>query len=185
MDCKAFYEALFAPLRAKLGPPDQHALGAIVGFDAGGPLAFRTFGSDASKAVITYVSCELAVRADQKPGALGRYELLASSSDRDWVRTILSDIGRMTLDVAFGDGHTMDIGGWVNDGGLEPPLQGVLFVEECRTLIEGNAYGVLRVIGITRPEMEFARANGSARLLACLEEAGVYPDTATNRRSVL
>ena len=64
-----------------------------VGFDAGGPLSFCTLTQQTRLPCITYVSCELAAREDQQPSELGRYELMATSDDKQWVRSIVSDIG--------------------------------------------------------------------------------------------
>ena len=187
MDYRSFYQKLYAPLEAAHGTLDTDTIAAIIGFDAGGPLNFCTIGRDASARIVTYVSCELAVRDVQLPNAHGRYELLASCDEEDWVRSILSDIGRMSLDTAFNDGDTMDIGGWVNEGWFrrKPPLQGILFKTEATADIEGQPFGILRCIGITRPEMEHAQEHGSASLIALLETGGVYPHTMVNRKSVV
>jgi len=153
---RLFYRTLYEPLVAKLGPVDAETMFAIIGFGAGGPLNFCTFGRERGEPIGTYVSCELAFYEEQQPSSAGPYELLASCDNELWVRSILSDIGRISMEVSFDDGHTLDISERVNDEGVRPPLQGVLFSEECRTRIEGRSYGVLRVVGITRPELEFA-----------------------------
>jgi hypothetical protein len=102
-----FYKRLFAPLEEALGSVDPDTLAAIIGFDAGGPLNYCTIGSHGRTAAVSYVSCELAVRKEQVPSEFGRYELLASCSDEEWIRSVVSDIGRMSLKSQFGDGHTM------------------------------------------------------------------------------
>ena len=182
MDYHKFYRRLFAPLEASIGPIDRDTLVAIVGFDAGGPLNFRTIGSERSGPCITYVSCELAVRDEQIPCEFGRYELLCTCDDQKWVRSIVSDIGRMTLEIAFGNGHTMDIRAWV---GPDDPLQGVVFEEASRCRIEGVPSGVLRVLGVTRPEMEHAQEHGTPALLRKLKAADIYPCTLIRRSSIL
>jgi hypothetical protein len=130
----------------------------------------------------TYVSCELAVRDNQKPSEFGRYELLSTCDDELWVQSIVSDIGRMTLETAFGHGHTMDIGGWVAP---DDPVQGVVFEEACRCRIGGMPFGVLRVIGVSRPEMQYAQAKGTKALIRKLKAAGIYPCTLIRRSSVV
>jgi hypothetical protein len=82
----------------------------------------------------------------------------------------------------FGHGHTLDIGVWVKPN---DPIQGILLEKACTTQIDGERFGILRCIGITRPEMEYARLNGSARLLNHLKKKDVYPDTTLNRKSVV
>lgn len=183
MDYNAFYEQLFAPLEARLGRPlDVDTLMAIIGFDEGGPVNLCTLGRDAGEACVAYVSCEMAVRDEQVPNAAGRYELLMSCDDEDWARSILSDTAHMSLDVAFNDGDTLDIGGWV-DG--DDTLQGLLFRQEYALAVAGRDAGVVRCVGITRAEMELARAQGTDALVARLEAAGIHPHTFVGRPSVV
>ena len=182
MGYEKFYGELFAPLKPLLGPIDRDTIVAIIGFDMGGPLNFCTIDSANGSGCITYVSCELAVREEQQPSKFGRFELLTSCDDEKWVRSIVSDIGRMTLDAAFGHGHTMDIGSWVEP---DASLQGVVFEEVCDCQIAGEVFGVLRVIGITRAELEYAQLHGAASLLQSLRKAGVYPKTLVKRASVI
>jgi hypothetical protein len=182
MDYHVFYRHLFAPLEALLGPINRDTIVAIVGFDAGGPLNFCTIEGQGGGPCTTYVSCELVVRENQKPSEFGRYELMSTCDDERWVRSIVSDIGRMTLETAFGHGHTMDISGWA---GLGDPVQGVIFEEACRCRIGGVPFGVLRVIGVSRPEMEYAQARGTKVLIRKLKAAGIYPSTLIRRSSVV
>ena len=165
MDHQQFYRQLFAPLEAELGPVDPMTIAPIVGFDAGGPLSFCTFRPGSDSRCITYVSCELAIRAEQQPSEFGRYELLATSDDEHWVHSIVSDIGRMTLEGVFGDGHTLDIGPWVEDGDR---IQGVVFERAASVQIEGRSFGILRIVGVTRNELEFARSFGVSVLTSKL-----------------
>jgi Suppressor of fused protein (SUFU) len=181
MDEHRFYTELFAPLERTIGPLDSDTIVAIVGFDVGGPLNFCTIGHGKGR-FTTYVSCELAVRSEQQPAEFGRYELLTTCDDEKWVRSIVTDIGRMSLEVAFDDGHTLDIGSWVEPTDF---IQGVVFETVCESEIDGEAYGVLRVVGVSRPEMDFARAHGSSSLLERLTKAGVYPNTTAARSSVV
>ncbi len=182
MNYRKFYSQLFVPVEALLGPIDRDTLVAIVGFDAGGPLNFRTIGRAGGKPCITYLSCELAVREEQQPSEFGRYELLATCDDMLWVRAIVSDIGRMSLETKFGDGHTLDIGPWVP---ADAPIQGVLFEEASRCFIGDEPFGVLRVIGVSRSEMEYAQQHGASALLDRLKAEGIYPCTIINRASVV
>ena len=183
MDYLAFYARLFAPLEACLGALDPDTLMAIIGFDEGGPLNLCTIGRGGD--VVTYVSCELAVREDQVPNASGRYELLVSGNDEDWIRQVITDTGDMSLRTAFDDGDTLDIGAWVDDDdGSGTSLQGLLFRQEVIVDIDGARYGVLRAVGITRAEMELAREHGADALVARLQAADVYPHTLPGRAAV-
>lgn len=187
MDYQAFYARLFAPLEARLGPLDPDTLTSIVGFDEGGPLSLCTIGDGrgADATTTTYVSCELAVREDQVPNASGRYELLMSGNDEDWIRQVLTDTGEMSLGTAFNHGDTLDIGAWVDDDdGSGHSLQGLLFRQEHALEVDGVAIGVVRAVGITRAEMALARAQGADALVARLQGAGVYPHTLVGRASL-
>jgi Suppressor of fused protein (SUFU) len=182
VDHQTFYMQIFASIEAEVGPVDPISLVAIVGFDAGGPLTFRTFGAKTGDACVTYLSCELAVREDQRPSEFGRYELLATCDDEAWVRSVVSDIGRMTLEAAFGNGHTMDIGAWVEG---DDSIQGVVFEKAVSVRIDGESFGVMRVIGVTHDELEFARSFGVDLLIAKLRRARLYPCTRLQRQSVV
>jgi hypothetical protein len=169
---KQFYKSLFAPLTRAVGPVDKTTLVALVGFDAGGPLSFCTIGRDQRQEFITYVSCELAIRPEQMPSDDGRFELLASCDDERWARSILTDIGRMSFEVAFGAGHTLDIGPWV---GAAHSIQGVVFEQVYSIEVSGERYSILRCLGLTRSELEIAQEHGSAVALSSIKARGAYP----------
>jgi hypothetical protein len=193
MDYKRFYDTLFTPLAAQLGTIDENTIFAIIGFDAGGPLNFATIGADSGSNPISYVSCELAVRDSQVPTKHGgyRYELLTSCDDEQWVREVLTNLGRMSMEVAFDHGHTVDIGAVVNQGRLRgmlggrPAIQGVLFQRQFTVEYEGTRYGVLRCVGITRGEMEHALSKSADSLVSLLKKGGVWPHTLVGRRSTV
>lgn len=149
---REFYDAFLAPLVETHGPIDRDTLMAVVGFDAGGPISLCTIGYGRRDPTI-FVSCELAVREEQVPSEVGRYELLATTSDEGWARSTLTDIGGMTLEVAFGHLHTLDIGPWTED---EAEIQGILFTVEYTVVIDGEQYALLRCSGLTRGQLERA-----------------------------
>ncbi len=88
----------------------------------------------------------------------------------------------MSCDVSFGDGHSLDIGPWVGDVAR---LQGVVFERICESSIDGTAYCILRVVGVTRRELQFARDTGVDSLISKLKACGVYPNTLIDRESVI
>lgn len=181
-DFQEFYRQLFAPLIETVGPIDRDMLFAVFGFGLGGPLNFRTIGANDPHQLTTYVSCELAVREWQLPSSLGRYELLCTCDSEQWVRSILSAIGRASGQMVFGPRHTIDL------GPLAQPtdsLQGVLFETAVATEIDKKPFGILRVIGITRPELKYKIEHGSEALLDLLKSAHIYPNTLVGRNSVV
>jgi hypothetical protein len=181
LNVRRFYQRLFAPLEKAYGPIDDDSLVAIIGFDAGGPLNFCTFHRARKNRPTTFVSCELAVRPEQRPSQAGRYELLATSSSEIWVRSILSGMGRMSLEARFDHGHTVDIGAWVKP---RAPIQGVVLERACSARIEREPYCILRCIGVTRRELEFAQLRGTDELLGRLRAAKIYPETVLRRSSL-
>jgi hypothetical protein len=182
LDYQRFYKKLFAPLEAQMGLIDANTVFAIIGFDCGGPLSFSTIGANRGEQVITYVSCELAVRNEQIPSDLGRYELMCSCDDERWVRTNLTNLGHMSLETTFGHGHTVDLGEVV---GPKAPIQGVVFEIQCSANIAMQSYAIFRVIGLTRAEMDYKRVHGLPALVKVLKKGGVYPHTLVDRDSLI
>lgn len=182
MDYDAFYDSLFAPLESSLGPIDSDTICAIIGFDAGGPLNFCTIGNKPDVEFITYVSCELAIRKEQKPASFGRYELLATCNDEQWVRSTLTALGHASMDIKFGHRHSLDIGAWVESDDL---IQGLILEREATAQFDGKKFGVLRAIGVTRAELDLAVIEDMSQLVARLKEAGIYPRTDVRRESVV
>jgi len=182
MDYKFFYAELFAPLEKRLGPIDRDTICAIVGFDGGGPLSFCTIGADQNKRHVTYISCELAIRDEQLPSEHGRYELVCTCDDEEWVRTVVSNVGRMSLETELGHGHTVDIGPLLAD---DAPIQAVLMTIEEQVEIAGERFAIYRVTGITRQELNYAIKTDSESLLAVLKTHGFFPNTAIDRPSAV
>ena len=181
MDYRKFSAKLFEPIEARLGPLDQETLLAIIGFDAGGPLNFCTVGKERNSSFVTYISCELAVRGDQKVGELGPYELMMTCDDENWCRSILSEVGRMSLEVAFGHSHILDIGPWVRK---RFPIQGIAFEAFASVRIGRRKYSILQCHGLTRLELNYAVEAGAEGLLRRFKQAGIYPKTTAHRQSV-
>lgn len=178
MDQEIFYELLFRPIVERLGVLDDTTLIADLGFDDGGPLALCTIG-EGRGAFVTYISCELAAREDQRPAEFGRYEIMMTCDDARWAYKILTNLGRMSLQSELGHGHTIDIGPMV---GPKCAVQGLVTEEFARVTVEGQEYGFLYFHGVTRAELEFANEIGADELLERLRQAGVYPRTSLHRR---
>jgi hypothetical protein len=174
MEERELYDLIFAPVVASLGTFDACCLTAIVGFWAGGPISLLTIGREQKEPFVTYVTCELAVQEDQVPSDIGRYEILITCDDEDWAWTILTKVGQMTTEAAFGSGHTLDIGPWV---GEDDTLQGLAFEELCRSSLGGENYAVFRLHGLTRDELNSAVQFGVTDVLERRKRDGVYPRT--------
>src|SRR5687767_8438262 len=107
MDYRPFYAKLFQPVEKALGPIDRDTIVAIIGFDFGGPLNFSTVGVEKKASIVTYVSCELAVRKEQTPSTRGRFELMCHCDDETWVRKFVSKVGAMSLEAQLDHLHTI------------------------------------------------------------------------------
>lgn len=154
---------------------------AIIGFSAGGPVSLCTVGHGAS-GMVTYVTCELACYDEQLPGPLGRYELLMTTDSEQLCRRVLTSIGAMSFHARFGPHHTLDLG---DNADPESSVAGIVFEEFSRATFDGEPFGILRCIGVTRAELEHAISAGVPSLLRALKSAGVYPDTPLLRSPVL
>ncbi len=108
--------------------------------------------------------------------------MLCSCDDEQWVRSKITGLGQMSLETEFGHGHTVDMAVSVEP---DAPIQGVVFENQCSAIIDDQEYAIVRVIGITRAEMEFKRAKGFAALIRKLKAANVYPHTLVSRKSVV
>jgi len=181
MNYEAFYEKLFEHVITEYGSLDPKTRFHIIGFDGGGPVNYRTIGSDTGEPYVTCVTCELAPRTEQKANNNGRYELLMTCDDENWCSSTLTDIAQMSLDVAFGHCHTLDMLPWV---GRDFPLQAIVFEQFATVSFEGQSYGIMRCHGITRSELDFARKHGSETLFARLKTAGIFPKTSIHRQSI-
>lgn len=171
---RELYDLIFAPVISSLGAFDSCCLTAIVGFWAGGPISLQTIGRERNEPFVTYVTCELAVREDQMPSDVGHYELLITCDDENWAWTILTKVGQMTTETAFGSGHTLDIGPWV---GEDDRLQGLAFEELCRSVVGEDNYAVFRLHSLTRDELDTAGQFGVTDVLERRKRDGAYPMT--------
>ena len=180
MDVSELSKAFFKAIDEQVGAFDRPIRFHPFPFDAGGSLNFLTVGSRL-KSPVTYVSWDLFGHAAQKRGALGRYELVMTCDDPDWATNIVTKIGRQSLQEVFDPGDTLDIGPWVEPNGA---IQGIIFEQAFQTRIGDEPCGLLRCLGVTRPELKFASEKGVSPLLEVLKRKGIYPNTLIGRKTV-
>ena len=140
MSYAKFYKRLFQPIEECIGALDAETSMAIIGFDCGGPVSLTTVGRRREK-FVTYVTCELAVRNEQPPASFGRYEVMMSCDEERWARNVLTKVGQMSMQTAFGSGRTLDISQVVEK---DCPMRGLVVEEFARVRIDGNDFGILR-----------------------------------------
>ncbi|CAN7573119.1 hypothetical protein G6M70_04260 [Agrobacterium tumefaciens] len=135
-----FYETLFQTIEQKADVEfDPEALGAIIGFEVGGPIALRT--ATHSKICVT---SELAMYPEQVISAEGlqRYELMTEGHfELEVARTLLTAVGAMSLSTMLGDGHTIDVSAVTGSDG---PSMVVLSLY-AKIKFEGSSYGIYRL----------------------------------------
>jgi|SRR5581483_2780094 len=178
MDYKRFYKQLFQPIEERVGHVDEASITAIVGFDCGGPVTLCTVVRGQEQ-FVTYVTCELSVRKEQPPAECGRYEIMMTCDDERWAHNMLTKVGQMSLESAFGNGHTIDISALV---GADCPVQGLVVEEFARVIVDGQPFGILFLHGLTRSELQFAMEAGADKVLGLLRRAGIYPRTSVRRK---
>lgn len=185
MNLETLAKQFFSIIDRGVGPFDRPFQFRPFPFDAGGALNFLTVGLGREK-FVTYVSWDLLGHEQQKRGKLGRYELLAHCDDEQWCLNILTNIGRQSLVDVFEPGDTMDISPWIKNTSWT--TYGIIFEEafsiQIKIGLKNEQCGLLRCIGITKDEFEFARLHGIDVLIALLKDSGIYPKTILNRASI-
>jgi hypothetical protein len=169
----------FRAIEEQVGAFDRPFHFRVFPFDAGGDLNFLTVGAGRSEPFVTYISWDLFGQEQQSRGDLGRYELLATCDDKQWCSDVLTKIGRLGLQELFEPGDTIDIAQWVSP---DAPIRGIVFENAFSAELLGEHCGLLRCIGVTRPELEFARRQGTPALLERLKRALIYPRTMIHRK---
>jgi len=133
----AYYQALFAELKAKVGALGESTATGIVGFSAGGPVSIVQAGERG------YVTCELSLCPEQVPSVEGEnYELLCrlSLTERQ-AQTLLTGLGNLSMEATLGHGHTVD----VTALNAAPGLSIVSLRHFSSTVVEGKRCGIYEV----------------------------------------
>jgi hypothetical protein len=170
----------------QIGPFDRPFEFRPFPFDSGGALNFLKIAAKEGETFSTFVSWDLFGHEKQKRGKFGRYELLAVCNDENWCMDVLTHIGQQGLNELIEPGDTFDLGPLIIP---ESPLQGVVFEAalqlKLRQWIWSEPCGLLRCIGVTRPELEFAKKLGVPALMERLKRAGIYPSTVAQRKNLV
>ena len=183
MNLPKLSKTFFDVIDKSIGPFDRPFQFRPFPFDSGGALNFLTVGAGREK-YVTYVSWDLFGHEKQKRGKMGRFELLATCDNEQWCLDVLTNLGRQTLVEVFDPGDTMDISPWGSPFGLHGIIFEEAFSTKIRIGLRRENCGLLRCIGITKPELEFTRKHGTQALIESLKRAGVYPNTVPHRSSI-
>jgi hypothetical protein len=183
MNLTKLSKTFFDIIEKRIGPFDRPFQFRPFPFDSGGALNFLTVGAGREK-FVTYVSWDLFGHEEQKRGKIGRFELLTSCDTEQWCVDVITNVGRQTLVELFEPGDTMDISAWGTRFGLDGIIFEEVFCTKIRIGLRHENCGLLRCIGITKSELEFAREHGSQALIECLKRNGIYPTTIPHRPSI-
>jgi Suppressor of fused protein (SUFU) len=169
-------------LEALFGPTSDHVLHAVVPFYLGGQADVLIFPGH--QGGVLYVTADLTGEESEQPAneAWPQYELaIAHPVEQGWGPNVISRLARYTLGKPIHPGETMDIG-----SAVPPPseISAFLFADYGRFTLRGRTCGVLLCVGITAGELAACFKVGSSLVLGRLREAGVFPFTNLQRRSV-
>lgn len=177
-----------AALERVFGPAAPNVYHAPVPLNVGGSADVLAFPDCISDAVV-YCTADMTgdPSIEQQPSGTVAFELaMCCRKDQkilnEYAPSILSQLAPYTLRAELRHGHTMEIGEIADTG-----LPALVFQdwEHSGAGFEfgGRVYGLLRCVGITQAESEFAQARGGAALLERLSAVGLLPVTVANRGS--
>jgi len=176
-DWEEVWEARVAALSEALGGHMVDAFHAPNPFALGGQadvVAFDLLGGRA------YVTAELTGKPD---GVYADYELMiCHRSPTTWGANLISQLAPYTQEARILAGETMDIDSATPPGSA---IRALVFDTYRSFKMFGETYDIRLCIGITEDELRFTFQEGTGPLLAALKQAGVYPFTDLDRRSVV
>lgn len=135
----AHYATLYADLQRDVGVLGSETSTGIIGFGAGGPVSMvRVPGKP------IYVTCELSLYPDQVPSTEGeRYEFLYRIPLADsQAQSLLTALGKLSMEAELGHGHTIDVSGVSGAGSLS-----VVTLDHYSSSRIGQAtYGIYEIV---------------------------------------
>jgi Suppressor of fused protein (SUFU) len=178
------WTARSSALEAILGKPDGMVYHAVIPFSLGGEADVVAFPSYRNG--IAFVTAELTGEdVGQIQNELGNYELMICAKEKNnWAPRFISKLSRYTCEAELKVGDTMDTPLF-----KDSKIEAMLFCspDEPADHFEfmDTTFGLLLCIGITKEELNFARACGSSVLLQTLKDARVFPFTDLRRDSTV
>lgn len=159
------WDARITAAEAAFGPQADSVLHAAIpfflGYDVGGSpdvVMFRKFLDG-----MLYMTADLIGSGDQLPNSAGQYELaVAHYNDEQWGVRVISQLAYYTLESVIDDGETMDIGSATPDGST---IAAFLFRRIASFQVLGEPANVICCVGITAPELDIAKTEGSSALI--------------------
>ena len=158
------------------GPMHDRIYHAVVPFFLGGQADVVAFHHHLSGVV--FVTAELTGEPDASQAT---YELMiCNRSPSDWHPNVISRLAQYTLETHIGASETMDI-----DSASPSNSQIKAFIfDTYRTFTLFGSECELRLVGITKAELDYKMEHGSDELLSRLKAHGIYPYTDLERQSI-
>jgi Suppressor of fused protein (SUFU) len=182
-DYRNLYNAFVLAMERELGSKDESVIHAIVGFEFGGPPDMLRFRNPPGVKGIFYSTSDLLFFEKQPKSSLGTYEVaICMAKEDDWAEKLLFKLAQATVGEVFEVGDTADITAWVSPA---CPIKGLIFTKLISFGFEGQHFGTLLCVGITRAELDYAMEHNSEQLLTRLKTVGVFPITDTERSSII
>ena len=181
-------------LEKVLGKMDDMVLHAIIPYEIGGPLDIYTFSKHL--AGTGFVSMELLSPADSGPKANrdGTYELIMFTRLKDGgentedspyskialrCRSIMTSGGRYSTMAVLNSGDTSEVP-------ISEDEFACIILDKYTTFSVGErTHHLLLIMEVFRNEMEYARKEGTEKLLLQLKEQNYYPFSDLDRKSVI
>tara|TARA_A100001391_G_scaffold203576_2_gene196367 strand:+ start:388 stop:1056 length:669 start_codon:yes stop_codon:yes gene_type:complete len=202
------YDLKSLHFKSVLGEPHQTMLGALLGWDVGGPVDLWIYLNHIDATVFTTMQLVVPGSKEQKHNTLGMYELAAATrhfpnpvdegnppkertNDTPYdkasleIRSMLTMMARYSGMRALNPNETAEIPS--DDPGEEATYMifDTLIGNEHHLELSGEPYGILLVTRVFKSEIDYARKNGTQLLIEKLKAANVYPLSDLDREPVI
>jgi hypothetical protein len=177
---QAWWDDRMTALEELLGPSDPNVMHSWIPLGLGGRADVITFRPP--KMGVTYVTADL-IGSEQPESSLGQYELMICQGDdsQEWAPHLISQLAAYTLEVPLQPWDTMTISPAIPDGSN---IVDALFVPFAEFEVRSTKCGLLLVLGLTQPELDYCAVDCDP-VIDKLKEAGEYPFTTLDRQSVM
>jgi hypothetical protein len=112
--------------------------------------------------------------------------MICTRTESTWAANLISRLARYSHDAVLSPHDTMDAAAAMPKGST---LAALLFappdLEFNMFMLDGEQAHLLLCLGITAAELRYKQKHGADELLTRLKEAGVYPYTDHERKSVI
>ena len=192
-----YYQLKQAGLEAVLGPMHGYVGHAIIPFEVGGPVDMYYFPQKDGSTALATMELLGADGSGPKKSSIGTYELVAFTRHKVTspesnppfeavalqIRAMFTTIARYSAQAVLNPLETAEV-----PVAEDEPTRCLIFDEYSKPgvpfRIAERRHGLLLCVEVHRSELAYARENGTAALIARLQEAGHYPRSDLEREPV-